>query len=81
MSAIPINGGKTLSVSAYVSDRSAPPDQREWNRYSWVVPGSVDQMLLEFEQFGEDAKKLLKVLFHCPIQGAGLTEFTACQEA
>jgi salicylate hydroxylase len=61
MSALPIDGDKTLSVSAYVSDRSTDPEQRAWSTPRWVVPGSTEQMLSAFEDFGEDAKKLLKV--------------------
>ncbi|EIN04270.1 FAD/NAD(P)-binding domain-containing protein [Punctularia strigosozonata HHB-11173 SS5] len=62
MSAIPIDGGKTLSVTAYVSDRSRDPDLREWGPTSWIVPGSTEEMLASFEDFGEDAKTLLKLV-------------------
>ncbi|EIN04269.1 FAD/NAD(P)-binding domain-containing protein [Punctularia strigosozonata HHB-11173 SS5] len=62
ISALPIDGGKTLSVSAYVSDRSLDPDQRIWDAPRWVIPGSTQQMLAAFNDFGEDAKSLLKLV-------------------
>lgn len=56
----PIEGGKTLNLVAFVSDRSKDLDDREWAG-RWVKSVSQETMLDDFEDWDEKPRNLLKV--------------------
>jgi hypothetical protein len=44
----PIDGGKTLNMVAFISDRSKPEDQRTFHG-AWVTPSSLGEMQKDYQ--------------------------------
>lgn len=57
----PIQGGRTMNVVAFISDRSPASKVPEWPGESWIVPGSREEMLNGWEGWSEDCQKILQV--------------------
>jgi hypothetical protein len=52
-----------VNIVAFVSDRSAPPDDRQWTAGAWVKPVEMDVMLADFKDWDKIPTALLKVRF------------------
>lgn len=58
----PIEQGTILNLVAFVSDRTAPEDQRVWNSGPWVVPVTKDQMKADFAGWDKDVLDYLDLI-------------------
>lgn len=57
----PIQGGKTLNVVAFISDRTPASKSSEWSSDSWIIEGSREEMLNGWEGWSEDCQIILQV--------------------
>jgi salicylate hydroxylase len=58
----PLQGNTRVNVVAFKTDRSKPVGDRTWNKALWVEDVSQDEMLADFDDWGDGVKRLLKVL-------------------
>ena len=52
----PIDGGKNVNIGLW------PFKPDEWNHEAWIIPKQKDQMLDDFQQWGETIQKLMSMM-------------------
>ncbi|KII87134.1 hypothetical protein PLICRDRAFT_176923 [Plicaturopsis crispa FD-325 SS-3] len=59
--AFPVERGTIINVVAFVSDRSAPPDERNWDG-PWTVPVSPSDVLADYEGWETRCRDILSLI-------------------
>lgn len=66
----PIDGGATLNMVAFVSDRSKPEDERTFHG-AWVTPSSLGEMQRDYQGWDRMVTDLFPVSLPCGSIGWG----------